>query len=168
MLRCISSGNGGTRGGTTVTMMPMLPIPTVFLLRSRVTGEALSVSGRPPTSKKRDIKTDWDHNKKYMLGFVQKEDAELVQRGSTFGSNIAFTDEDEMCAMDKAFAVVTMAREVDINELPMFVHESSLQMFLEMPFKSEANIGFVHQLLDVTPDDIVMEVQVLDSIGLSM
>jgi hypothetical protein len=113
-----------------------------------------------------DLRTGTEFNKQYLLGFVHREDAELVQRGTFSKSKMSFLDEEEHCVCEESFSVVVVERRVNINELPMFVHETSLQMFMELPFKAEANIGFVHQLLDVSHDEIVMEVQTLDAIDI--
>ena len=165
---------GATRGKDgvkckAITMNPQTsilpPIPTIYLLRSRKDGTALTVLGRPPSSK---YLTPSDTpfsaakspvNKCYSLGFIHKEDAELVRKTTSAKSKIVFAPD-----CDDMFSIVTMERKININELPMFIHEMSFQMFLDLPLKSQIDIGFVHQVLEVNSDDIVMEVQTLDGL----
>ena len=161
-------GNGGRGNAAVQTAIPP-PIPTIYVLRSRKDGTPLAVEGLRYGHLKMDMQAPLAP-KSYRLGFIHPEDAAIVRRETCSKSKIEFASEIvggvDPRADDDGFAIVTMQRYININELPMFLHEVSFLMFLELPLVESTSIGVVHQVLEVTEREIVMEVQTMDALDI--
>ena len=169
-------GGGGSRGSNNggrprPTLIGDPPVPNVFLLRSRKTGDALSVRGAPHQ------RHDPDSTRGFCLGFVHREDAELVKSVACPKSRTCFVEEGRWDGYSSSivvgdagdegevpmFPIVAIEKRIDINELPMFMHKMDMQMFLGMPYRNNAGVGLVHQVLHVGSKDVIMEVQTIDA-----
>lgn len=146
------TGGGGVGRTTTANGFPPSPIPSVFLLRARPTGDVLSVLPAPS-----------DHlAKRYSIGFVSKDDAMLVRAHVSSKSMIEFVDFSR-----EGFSIVSIEKRVNINEMPTFLHEMDFQLFLSLPFRQLIDVGFVHQVLEDNAREILVEVQTLDAIEMN-
>jgi hypothetical protein len=152
---------GGGRNDNNKYFLPALssPVPSIHLLRARPSGNPMSAR---MSMKAAVLSAPTAYNRSYSLGFVHREDALLVRSHLCSKSKVEIIDYSE-----NAFSVVSVEKKLDIHEMPMFVHEMDFQMFLELPFQQNVNVGFVHQVLEDNYKEILLEIQTLEAIEIS-
>jgi hypothetical protein len=126
------------------------PLRNVYVVRSRPHGHILTVSNN---GKRQCADTS------YSLAFVFEDDAELVRKSVSAKSRIEFVD-----FSPKEFSIVSVQKRVDINQLPCAIHKQDFQYFMRIPFTTRSSIGIVHQVLEDSAREILLEVQTFEAI----
>lgn len=149
----VKDGRGGGGGNEDDFSFMLSSTQNIHLLRSRPTGAMMAASVlSSPTA----------YDRRYGLGFVNKEDAQLVRKNLCSKSRVEIIDYHQ-----NDFSIVSVEKKIDINELPMFIHEMDIQNFLALPFKHNIRIGFVHSVLEDNHREILLEIQTIDAIEMN-
>ena len=159
LFKLFTWGGGGNYDDDDLILPITSVLPSVHVLRARPSGNMMSAKMSMAAAV---LSAPTSYNRSYGLGFVHKEHACMVRDNIGSQSTVEIID-----YMPNAFSIVSIEKKHELVEMPLFLHEMDIQLFLSLPFQQNVNIGFVHKVLEDNQREMILEVQTLEAIDIS-
>ena len=96
--------------------------------------------------------------KSFFVGFLLKEHPMVIQRRVCEISKVELVDH-----VSDQQSILRIEKKININKGPLMVTATDFKTFMSAPFVSHTGIALVYDILNETPDEYFLDVQLLEA-----